>query len=79
MGASAAAEEWIPVKIVQAKLGMADYLFVNTDAVSAEAPLYDVAIKRKTIGNLLGDSRHGNQLRQTLRLRRTGLQIIQTL
>ena len=39
MGAFAATEECTPVKIVQAKLGMPDYLDVNTDAASAEATL----------------------------------------
>lgn len=51
---------------------MADYLWVHLGASRDEGVLYDVAIERKTIGNLLADSGTGNQIKQTRRLRRAG-------
>ena len=50
--------------VIQAKLTMGDYLWVDI----GRGELHDVAIERKTIGNLVGDSGRGRQLHQSLRL-----------
>ena len=59
-GAFTAAGEIVSCKVVQAKLLMDAYLYVMGDS------LCDVAVERKTIGNLFGDSGRGRQLRQML-------------
>ena len=60
MGAFTAAEI-VSCKVVQAKLLMGPYLYVMGDS------LCDVAVERKTIGNLFGDAGSGRQMRQMLR------------
>mmetsp|Transcript_53874 Transcript_53874/g.153490 ORF Transcript_53874/g.153490 Transcript_53874/m.153490 type:complete len:1040 (+) Transcript_53874:3-3122(+) len=60
--------------VVQAKLQMGDYLWVelgDPDDPHA-APLLEVAVERKTVGDLVQRSGRGDQLLQTFRLRRVG-------